>query len=606
MPLSRVTRDTRDNRKEGFLTGVARLAPGVTEGMARAELAVLGQGLRERYPEESGDKAWGLAPLLGQTVGDIRGTLGPLFGAVALLLVIACVNVANLMLVRSSERSREFALRTAIGAGRRRLVRQVLAESTLVGVLGGATGLVLAVFGLRAFVALNPGDIPRLSEVRMDGSVLAFSFVATLVVSVVIGLAPARFGSRRDLSDVLREGPATSGASRRQARLRGGFVVAQTGLALVLVIGAGLLVGSFVRMNRVDFGFDPSGVYVMNLTYPAAADSDEASAFFTQLITQLESIPEIESAAATAIIPGGGFGMYQRPVFDADFTVDPDGTSMKYQQVSGSYFASLGIPLIRGRTFDARDHAGSELVAVINETAARTVFGDAEPLGRTFSLDEDGVVEGTFTIVGVVGDARIRGVRSDPEPELFLAHVQAPRRFMDVLVKAQPGNAALLETMQQEVWKIRPELPVLRRTELTRYISGSIAPERFYTALLSGFAGVALLLALVGIYGTLTYSVSQRTREVGVRMAVGASAASVRGMIVRQGLLLGGLGLIIGVAASLPLTRFLEALVFGIAPSDPVTIAAASALLLVTIALASLAPALRATRVDVSQVLRDD
>lgn len=605
MPLARVDPVARDSRADGFLTGVARLTTSTTAESAGAELDAIGVGLQEAWPEESGDKHWGIRPLLEQTVGTTAARLAPILGAVALLLLTACVNVANLMLVRASERRREFALRTAIGASRGRLVRQLFTESLVIGFVGAAVGVGLASLGVQLFVSYNPGDVPRLAEVQLDGSVLAFAVAVSVLATVGFGLAPALGGTRRLGLDGLKDGTQGAGVSASQERLRGGLVIFETSLALVLVVGAGLLAGSFVRMNQVELGFEPEGVHVMRVSYPDS-DPDGTAAFFERIVEGVGGLPGVHSAGATAVLPVSGNFMYQRLYFDPS-APEEDGYPVKYQEVSDDYFGTVGMTVSRGRGFTARDVRGGPLVAVVSEAMAREISdGSSDVVGQAFELRDNGILPGGYEIIGVVEDARLRGIRDDVEPEIYFSARQLPRRSMDVVARADAGGVALLDMMRDEVWAVRPDVPVTRRTLLTDYVAGSIAPERFYAGLLVGFAGLAMLLALVGIYGTLSYSVSQRMREVGIRMALGASQSSVVSMVVRRGIVLAATGVVLGILAAIPLTRLVESFVFGASPTDPATLAGAAGLVLLTAGLASLVPARRATRPDLVEVLRGD
>lgn len=605
MPLARVDPVARDSRSDGFLTGVGRLAANVTPQATQAEVDGIGTGLREAWPEESGDKHWGIRPLLEQTVGTTAARLTPILGAVGFLLLIGCVNVANLMLVRASERKREFALRTAIGASRGRLVRQLFTESLLIGVVGAVVGIGLAALGVQLFVSYNPGDVPRLAEVRLDGSVLGFAALISVLATIMFGLAPALGGTRGVALDGLRDGTHGGGVSAGQERLRGGLVVFETSLALVLVVGAGLLAGSFVRMNQVELGFEPEGVHAMRVTYPDS-DPEAIADFFERVLEGVRALPGVHAAGATAVLPVSGNYMYQRLFFDASAS-EEEGYPVKYQEVSDGYFETVRMALVRGRGFDDRDTRGGALVAVVSEAMAREISdGNGDVVGRVFELREGSVLPGSYEIIGVVEDARLRGIRDDVESEVYFSARQLPRRGMDVVAHADEGGVALLRMMRDEVWNVRSDIPVVRQTLLTDYVAGSIAPERFYAGLLVGFASLAMLLALVGIYGTLSYSVSQRMREVGIRMALGASQTSVVSMVVRRGVLLAGMGVILGTLAAIPLTRLVEAFVFGASPTDPGTMAGAVVLVLVTAALASVVPARRATRPDLVEVLRGD
>ncbi len=612
MPLAFVNEELKSQRFNGFLQGIGRLRAGVTQQAAQSELEALGAQLKSEFPQQKRNYTFGLAPLLSETVGSIGSTLKPLFGAVGLLLVIACVNVANLLLVRSSEREREMALRMAIGASRRRLVRQLLTESLVLGGLGGAVGVAIAWGGVGAFIALNPGDVPRLKEVGVDLQVLGFALMVSLLSSLAFGLAPALRSSRRDLTISLKEGAKSSGASNRQERLRSGLVVAQTSLALVLVVAAGLLINSFVRLQGVEKGFDPENVYALTVSH-RSQDSDRdsgrpgAPGFYSEVMRRIASIPGVVSVGATAILPLSGDYMYQSLAFEGEVQV-PRGErySVKYQQVAGDYFQVMGIPLHRGRTFDSGDGPSAPLAAVINQSMSRELFGQQSPLGHRFTLGERGLRQGVFEIVGVVGDVRTQELSQSEVPELYFSIGQTPRQSMHIVARTAEADAGILPAMRRQVWSVRSDLPVLHSVRMRDYVSRSIASPRFYTLVLGGFAAVALALALVGIYSTLAYTVSQRSHEVGVRMALGASAGSVLAMILRRGMILVGSGVVLGVGGALLATRALESLVFGIAPTDPLTMAVGAVTVLAGALLASSIPARRATKLDAIAILRSE
>jgi putative ABC transport system permease protein len=403
----------------------------------------------------------------------------------------------------------------------------------------------------------------------------------------------------------LKDGAKGATASLRHERLRSGLVVAETSLALLLVIGAGLLINSFVRLNRVDVGFDPANVYAMSITHPEVDVPEQLTTFHGEVLDQIAALPGVVAVGATAILPISGDSMGQRLRFEG-MAPDDDGYPVTYQQVAGDYFAAIGIPRVRGRVFDARDRAGSPLVAVINGAMARDVFGDADPLGRRFTMGEDGLVDGVVEIVGVVGDARQASLTDAPAPELFVPLAQAPRRTMNIVVRTASADAGILRAMRERVWSVRDDLPVLRPVVMRQYLAGSVADTRFYAWLFVSFGVVALALALVGIYGTLAYAVAQRGREMGIRIALGASGGAVFALILRKGMVPVVLGLAIGTAAAVPVTRFLESLIFGVTPTDPATIAAAIVAVLATALLTSLAPARRATLLDPISVLRDE
>jgi len=606
IPLTHANAETRASRGDGFLTGVGRLREGVAADVAGADLEALGERIRASFPEESGDHHFAVASLHGQTVGTVGNTLTPLFGAVAFLLLIACANVANLMLIRSSERGREFALRAAIGASRRRLGRQMLTESLLLGLVGGVGGVLIAWLGVDAFVRFNPGDIPRITEVGVDGRVLGFALLAAVGTSVLFGLAPVIAAGNVQAVAELKAGGRAGGVSRRLARIRAGLVVGETALALLLVIGAGLLIHSFARMTQVDPGFESEGVYSITVGYPDATSDAELTTFFDELLDRVAALPGVEEAGATAILPISGGYMYQSLAFDGQPTADDDRFPVRYQEVSADYFATMQISVEAGRGIRASDDGSAPLIAVINERMAREAFGDADPIGRTFTLGENGLRDGVFEIVGVVEDVRQLSLLEPAVPELYFSYAQLPRPQMSVVARTRTADASIVTAMRGELSGLRSDVPALRPVSMAQYVRGSLAGARFYAWVLGGCATVALSLALVGIYGALAFVVAQQSHEMGVRMALGASRESVLGRVFKQGLQLAASGLAIGLLLATPLTRGLQSFVFEITPTDPVTLIGASVAVMLTASLACLIPARRATQLDPVDVLKNE
>ncbi|MEO1366319.1 MAG: FtsX-like permease family protein, partial [Acidobacteriota bacterium] len=529
-----------------------------------------------------------------------------LFGAVALLLLMACANTATLLLIRAAERRDEMAVRSALGGARRRLIRQLLTESVLIGVAGGLLGTVLAFAGVDLFKALSPDSIPRLAEVSMDRQVLAFSLAATVLASLLFGLAPALRGSS-DLS--LRTGARAVGGLGRG---KGALVIVEVAVAFVLVVGAGLLIHSFLRLHQVELGFDPEGAYVLGVSGPAADDPEEASAYYRALEQRLESLPGVVAVGATSNLPmGGRYAMWSihrvegRPLPIGD--PDDRGYSLFYQYVTPGFFDALDIARLRGRDFSSADDRRSHPVAVLNKAAARDLFGEDGvdgAVGRRFQAS-DGYEDTWFEVIGVVADTRQHRLEREAGPELYLSFDQAGRRpSLDVIVRAERPMAGLLAAMRAELRALRADVPVRRAVYFRDFIADSAATPRFYTLVLGSFAAVALLLALVGIQGTLSYAVSRRRREIGIRMALGAGGGSVLAMTLRRGMALVGAGLALGMAGAVATTRFLESLVFGITPTDLPTLA------LCTVAVAaislgvSLIPAWRASKISPLDVLK--
>lgn len=602
IPLSLAGADALSDRRNGWLQGIGRLRDDVSLEAAQGELLALGARFSEDFPGP-GERRFGGFPLHRATVGDIADKLLPLFGAVALLLLIACANVANLLLVRAGGRRREMALRTALGAGRGRIVRQLLTESSILGLIGGCLGVAIAVAGVRAFVAISPGDIPRLAEITVNGNVLAFAAITSVLTSLLFGLAPVLRSTRPNLVGRLKEGTQGSGSASRQHRLRNGLVIAETAIAFVLVIGAGLLINSFLRLQYVDKGFDAENVHVLGVAASGADSPQEISGFYQDMMARLRALPGVTTVGVTGNLPLSGRYAMQRLQAVEERTLDD--TSVYYQYVSSGFFRTMGINLRRGRVFDNADRLGTSPVAVVNEAMARDLFGENEALGERFQAS-DGNAETWFEIIGVVANVRTLDLSQPGLPEMYLSFEQAPQSRMDIVVRTAGPAPSMLSIMREQLRSLHPELPIRRSVQMGDFVAGSIASPRFYTLVLGSFAGVALLLALVGIYGTLTYVVCQQSHELGVRMALGATGNSVCGMVLGRGLRLVTFGIALGVAGALLTTRALGSLVFGITPTDGATMVLGVATVLVTALMASLIPALRATKLDPIAVLRNE
>jgi len=603
-PLTLYDEGDLGNRRNGFLTGLARLAPDITQEMALSELTAISTGIQERHPE-AGQRFFGLASLREQTVGDAADTFRPFAIAVGLLMMIACVNVANLLLVRAGERSRELAVRAAIGADRSRIVWQLLLESAVLAAVGGAVGIGLARLGTGLFIRLSPGDIPRIAEVSVSGTAVLVGLAITAFTAVAFGLLPAVLASRIGSPG----GRAGGGPSLRLNRVWDGLIALEAALALLLVLGAGLLANSFVRMNQVDLGFDPGDLYSMSVRLPPETATDEQADVFARLTERLEQVPGVRAAAASDVLPFSNSGSYQSPRFDeVELGLDTEGNafSSRYQRVTPGYFATVDAELVRGRAFSELDRRDAPLVAVVNESLVRRVFGELDPIGQRFGLGEEGLRSGSFEIVGVVGDARSYSILEDPGPEIFFSSLQIPTPYMHALVEADEARPGVIQSMKEALEEIVPGVPALSTGALDAYRASSIAGPRFYASLLAALAGTALLLALVGVYGTLSWVFAQRAREMSIRKALGAGDDRLTVQMVRRGMTPVAVGVALGLAAAVPATRLVESFVFEIEPTDPATLALTCVGILGTALIASLVPALRATSLDPMSVLREE
>lgn len=602
-------------RSAHFLSAVGRLAPGVTLEAARSEMAVLLAGWAELKPSwhapNDSTHRLGMEALRDHVVGDVRPALLILLGAVGFVLLIACANVANLLLARAESRQREIAVRAAIGAGRWRLLRQFLTEGLVLALVGGAVGLLLGDWGLSALLATSPDSIPRADSIRLDLSVLLFTLAVSVVASVLFGLAPLSHLRERAIGAALKNGGQRSTAAAGRARLRRLLVVSQVALAVVLVIGAGLLLRSLDSLLAVDPGFEPEGLLTFELSppgtrYPEALDR---AAFLGRLTRRLEAIPGVDGAAAMSGLPPVRDGNEVEAEFDGKQEA-PDGPnhSVDYvQMVTSDYFETMGIPVVAGRAFHEGDDARATPVAIINEALAQTFYPGENPLGRRVRLAWD--VMPWFTIIGIAEDVKQGGLSEATGTELYFHYPQAAvfvfaPRTMNVVVRSALPPLSLADESRRIVHAMDPSLPVAHLQTMETNLAGSIARPRFLALLLSIFAGVALALAAVGTYGVVSYSVAERRKEIGIRMALGAEADSVLGMVLRDGLAVAGLGLAVGLVGALGLTRLLSSLLFGISHTDPMTYIAAPAVLAAVALAACWIPARRATRVDPMEALR--
>ena len=591
-----------------FLLGVGRLRAGVTREQAEAELGGVAARLEQQYPETNAGRRVAVRPLLADTVRQYRPMLLLMLAAVGFVLLIACANVANLLLARAASRSREMAIRAALGAGRLRILRQLLTESLMLALAGGGLGVLLAVWGVDLIAALFPSDfvryIPGWGQIGVDRRALLFTLAVSLAAGVLFGLAPALRASRADLNDALKEGGKAGGAERN--RLRSLLVVAEVALSLVLLAGAGLMLRSFVRLLEVKPGFDPERVLVAELILPRARYREDAQAveFYSRLREGVGGLPGVRSAALTSFIPLAGSNA------TTGFTVEgqprpPHGQEPEanYRAVTPGYFSTMRIPLVGGRAFDEGDAAGAERVCVVNEALARKYFPGEDPLGR-YVRGEGGTPEAQLKrIVGVVGDVR-HNLDEDPKPEIYFPEAQDASRSMVLVARADADPLSLAPAVRAQVQALDRDLPVYNVRTMDQVRAESIFRQRFSVVLLGIFAALALALASVGLYGVISYTVTQRTHEIGVRMALGAQGGDVLRMVVRQGMAHVAVGVGAGLAGSLLLTRVMAGLLYGVSATDPATFAGVSLLLAAVALAACLVPARRAAKVDPIKALR--
>jgi putative ABC transport system permease protein len=589
------------NRSAHFMTVIARLKSGVDLRTADAEMNTIARRLQQEYPSSNAGWDVTLTPLDRQVLGDVSAQLMILLGAVGLVLLIACVNVANLLLARGTTRLKEFALRASLGAGRGRLIRQLTTESLGLSLMGGLAGLGVALWGAKALARLGPQDIPRLEGVGLDASVLGFTLLVSLLTGVLFGLAPAFQGASENLSQRLREAGRGQAESRGSSRLRSALVVAEVGLSLVLLVGAGLLIQSFVRLSGVDTGFDARDRLTLRITplesrYP---EDPHLVAAYTELERRLNSAPGIGAAGFINSIPlavdRGGTSFTKEGETEAP---PNENRSVNFAVVTPTYFQAMGVRLASGRQFSEADGPQVEPVVIVNDAFVRTHFPDQDPVGVRL-----GVHGQAFRIVGVVGGVRHNTLRHDPNPSIYVPYAQIPwSRSMSLVVRGERDVA--LPAARGVIRQFDQTLPIYDVKPMEQILGESLARMRFSTTLMLAFAIVALLLAAVGIYGVIAYSVSRRTQEIGVRLAVGAEKSDVLQLVLGQGLRLVGIGILVGVAAALGLSRFLGSLVYGIGTTDVVTLIGVALLLVVVAVLACYVPARRAMRVDPVEALR--
>jgi putative ABC transport system permease protein len=596
------------SRRSDYLSLVARLKPNVSLGQARAEMGTLTSALATQYPEANAGWSAVVVPLQERIVGDARTPMLLLMGIVGFLLLIACANVANLLLARSAARQQEIAVRQALGANRRRLVRQFLTESVLLALVGGALGLLLAFWGIEALVGLSPGDIPRLEEVGISWSVFAFTLTLSLLTGVVFGLLPALHATKMNLSESLKEGGRSSTEGIGSNRLRSALVVSEMAISLMLLIGAGLVIKSFIRLQEVDPGFKPERILTINVALPGAKYREDTQrvAFTDQLLARVAALPRVESAAVVSALPLGGgenlssFSIEGRPAPPPNQVVDAE-----YRIVSPGYFATMGIPLLRGNGFTERDDANTPRVMVINETMARKYWPGEDPIGKRINLG-DPSTSPWRTIVGIVRDGRNQRLDAEPYPQMYAAYAQSPTSGMTLVTRAAAEPLSLVPAIRGELVAIDKDQPLYNVRTMEQVLWESVARQRFNMLLITIFAGIGLILAAVGIYGVISYSVTQRTHEIGIRMALGAQSIDVLKMVLGQGLLLAVVGIGVGIGAALLLTRVMASLLFGVSATDPLTFLVISLLLTTVALLACYIPARRAMRVDPMIALRHE
>jgi len=583
---------------------IAKLRPEVTLDAARADLSAIGQQLKQENGAGTDASDFAVIPLQEYLVGNARQALLIILTAVGFLLLVAATNVANLLLAQMTARQKEFTVRAALGAGRMRLAQQFLTENLLLALIGGALGVLLSFWGVDLILKLNQGNLPRADEISVNARALIFTLALSALIAIVLGVVSVLHSTGRDLQAGLKEAARGQTAHGAGKRLRGALVVAQVALTLILLVGAGLLCKSFVELLRVDPGFHPESAVVMNLSLPASDDKDQQqrnALFYQQLLERLEQLPGVVAIGGINGLPMTNTGA------DGTFLIDNDPARTghaEYRLASSGYFAAMGVPVLRGRVFNANDKPGAPPSAVISQSLAEKYFPDTDAIGRRIQFGNMDGDTRLLEIVGVVGNVREYGLDRAPAQTVYANAFQRPQSYsLAMVVRAQSDPTTLIPAMRQAVRSLNPEMPTTFRT-LTEVYSSSLDARRFSLVIFGVFASVALILAMLGLYGVISYTVAQRTQEIGIRLALGAQARDVLRLILRQGMTLTLCGLILGLVASFALTRLMASLLFGVKAHDPLTFAIVT-LLLTTVALvACLIPARRATKVDPLIALR--
>jgi putative ABC transport system permease protein len=607
MPMAFKPDETANDARGGHYISVAgRLKKGVTVAQAKAELEVIAAQLAVQYPDPQ--KGWGIfmMPLQDYMVRDVKPILYTLLGAVGCVLLIACANLANLLLARATARHREISIRAALGAGRGRLIRQLLTESVVLAIFGGAAGVLLARWGLDALLALAPTNLPRITEIHLDPGVLLFSLALSIITGLLFGIAPAWLAARADVNEALKQGTRGSTEGGVRGRLRSALVVIEVTFALVLLGGAGLLARSFMQLAHVDPGFIPENATLLRLSLPQKKypEKDQQIAFANTLVERVKGLPGVQAIGITQSMPlvGDyvlGFNIEGRP------EVDPaDLPSTNYYAVTPDYFRAMGIRLIRGRVFTAQDDAKAPRIAIINETMARQFFPNEDPIGKRINI-----TNGPDTwreIVGIVADIKQYGVDKATSAQSYEPFAQVPFTSLNVVIRTNGLSAALLGALRPAVYAVDKDQPIGSIRPLEEIVADSIARQRFAMTLLTVFSGVALVIAAVGIYGVMAYNVVQRTGEFGIRMALGAQQRDVLRLVLTQGGKLIGLGLLIGLLATLGASRAMGSMLFNTSAYDPLTLATITVLLGAVALVACFFPANRATKVNPIEALRTE
>jgi putative ABC transport system permease protein len=602
-----MTKGVREERANRFLQVIARLKPGATVQQAKADLDLLSRQIEQQSPQSNTNIIFNAVSIHEDITRDYRPALLVMLGAVGLVLLIACANVANLLLARAAARQKEVAIRMALGASRRRIAGQLLTESLLLSLAGGVLGLLLASWSMELLAAYGPADVPRLRDVSFDRYVLFFTLGIATLTGVLFGLAPALHASKPDPGNMLKDsGRGLSHAGRN--RMRSALIVSEVALSLMLLVGAGLLINSFWRLLQTDAGFDAKGVLALDIPLSRSTYSkpEQQSAAFQELIGRMKALPGVRDASVVSNVPLTDLDYELSFQIEGRTPYKPgEEATADYTVVGSDYFRTMNIALQRGRVFTDHDSLNSPQVMVVSNAFVKHYFPNEDALGKRIIFD--GNDKTPWEIVGVVADIRRNGLDVDVQPEMYVSYLQKPERRMNVVIRAEARDASqLTQAARAEVKAFNPNQIIWRVQTLEQLLGTSVAPRRFNMLLLGIFANVALVLAAVGLYGVMSYSVSWRTHEIGIRMALGAKRADVLRLVVRQGMTMTLIGLALGLVAAFSMSRVLRGLLHGVSPTDPLTFTGVSILLLAVALLACLIPARRATRVDPIVALRSE
>ena len=589
-------------RNARFLRGIGRLKEGVTLDQAQTDTDLIAAQLEQQYPDSNTGWSLRLIPLREILVGGSRTMLFILFGAVGFVLLIACANVANLLLVRAAARQKEIAMRTALGASRLRIIRQMITESLLLAIFGGALGALLAVAGVKLLVSLGEDNIPRTANVKIDATVLAFTLLISLATGLLFGLAPAIRTMKENLVDALKDGIRGGSEATVKNRTRSLLVVFESAIAVMLLIAAGLLIRSLVALQNVDPGFDPNNVLTLRVDLPRQKYNtpEKASNFFEQLETRVAGLPGVEAVGLITDLPLSGEAR-DMPYRVEGRPATSDIAFVDFRRVNKNYFSAMRIPLRRGRNFTEQEVRQSDKAIVVSQAFVDSVFPNEEALGKRLII-WSGIRNEPYEIIGIVGDTRYQSLQGEPSATMYV-----PTRellFVNLVIRTQGDPLSLVGGVRKEVNALDPDQPIAAIRPMTEWVAMSAAGARYRTTLLGLFALLAMILAATGIYGVMSYSVAQRTQEIGVRMALGARPLDVLKLVVRQGMMLALIGVIVGLAGALALTRVMSSLLFGVTERDPITFGVVAALLIVVAFIACFVPARRATKVDPLVALR--